>query len=358
MKYIKFFEELDNMTYLSAADKLKDKHPLRSINLINWVKEKQNLTHDRIYPHKFNIDNIQFSVKDVVLNTVEYDGDKIYVYAVIFFSKTENYVLVLGIREKIERSSISGLLVRKYDINKFRIYRHWKSDLAGNFQENFAFEDRRDAYEFKKLLLEESDEEYISVIKNVKINDLYVSKVSEELDSNTYLSAADKLRKHHPKRSKELEEWSSKVSDNLIDRIYHHKFKINCDEMNGEFSITNASSEKSWSLLHRHMHISSGQNEGVIFHIDMSSKIYNIELEIRVFNFNSEYSSVTDLSCVNVEVWKKTDKSGNDTRMNSEDFKFDNRKDAYEMRRFLIEDFPEHRELLLKTSVNDFYESK
>ena len=73
MKYIKKFnEELDNETYLSAADKLKHNHPNRSKKLKDYVKTKSDL--------ESNIYNILFygDVTGTAKAKLVSDGVKIY----------------------------------------------------------------------------------------------------------------------------------------------------------------------------------------------------------------------------------------------------------------------------------------
>ena len=57
MKHIKTINELLKSTYLSAAQQLRNKHGKRSKELIDWAaKSGQDVTQDRIYPHRFLFD--------------------------------------------------------------------------------------------------------------------------------------------------------------------------------------------------------------------------------------------------------------------------------------------------------------
>ena len=88
-----------------------------------------------------------------------------------------------------------------------------------------------------------------------------------ELNTSTYLSAADKLKDQHPKRAELIRKWAQHRSEIIADRIFIHKFKIDLDPVE-EFEITDC-------------RIGTGLWNRRSIEICLSSHITNVILDIR-----------------------------------------------------------------------------
>jgi hypothetical protein len=183
MKHIKKIDELFKSTLMSAHDKLKTLHPTRASNLKDWADEKgesefSKFHVDRIYPYKFvfsNISNLS-DVKDQFLGSF--------------------YITDVEKDETIETQRYFGVLV--YMMNDFGqkiyIYLSFTNGIATNtgivnfkikfgkdykYERGFRFEDRRDALQFKKFLVEDGLPEVgisQSIVSNISINQLFTTK--------------------------------------------------------------------------------------------------------------------------------------------------------------------------------------
>ena len=177
MKHIKKIDELFKSTLMSAHDKLKTLHPTRASNLKDWAGERgesefSKFNVDRIYPYKFVFSNIS-NLSDV---KEEFLGS----FNITNIEKMPNL-----------RNEFFGVMV--YMMNDFgqKIYIHFTFTNAevSNFkirfgpdyryERAFRFEDRRDALQFKKFLVEDGLSEVgisKSLVSNIGINQLYKSE--------------------------------------------------------------------------------------------------------------------------------------------------------------------------------------
>lgn len=161
-----------------------------------------------------------------------------------------------------------------------------------------------------------------------------------ELFKSTYKSAADQLRSGHPTRSKNImghaeEKGESDLKGDHIERQWPHKFTFNNEplqdikeELLGSFVII--SSEKETGLREGY--------EGV--HIDMMNDWGQKVRLIISWGLNNFFK---------FKIYYRFD-SGNYTK--ERDFKFNNRKDALQLRRYLIE-FYDDNELKIRKDPRD-----
>jgi len=175
-----------------------------------------------------------------------------------------------------------------------------------------------------------------------------------ELNTSTYLSAADKLKDQHPKRAELIRKWAQHRSEIRADRIFIHKFKIDLDPVE-EFEITDC-------------RIGTGLWNRRSIEICLSSHITNVILDIRwepIPDNADDFMGRRDI-WVQTEVgvmslWKCIDNNrGNDTII-SHNFLFNNRQDAIQLKKFLMEEYSNNNEMLnviKKLRINQLYESK
>jgi len=179
-------------------------------------------------------------------------------------------------------------------------------------------------------------------------------RLFEELNIPTYLSAADKLRDGHPKRAEALRKWAELQSGIKVDRIFAHKFKIDLDPVE-EFEITDSK-------------LNMGSFNRRIIEVYLSSHITNIVIEFRweplPENANDFVIRVYEEEGI-MSLWKNFDKDRRtDTLISingSRKFLFGNRRDAVQLKRFLIEEYSNNKEILegiKNININDLYESK
>ena len=175
MKHIKKIDELFKSTLMSAHDKQKTLHPTRASNLKDWAGEKgesefSKFHVDRIYPYKFVFSNIS-NLSDV---KEEFLGS----FYITNIEKVPNL-----------RDGYFGVLV--YMMNDFgqkiQIYlsftntgiSNFKIKFGTDYKREFRFEDRRDALQFKKFLVEDGLPEVgisQSIVSNISINQLFTTK--------------------------------------------------------------------------------------------------------------------------------------------------------------------------------------
>ena len=181
MKHIKSISELYKSTLRSAAEKLKGQHPTRSSNIMNWADEKgesefSKLHVDRDYPHPFQFNNQSLQeVKD------EHLLGKFYITGSYEATGSGYY----GISVKM--MSDWGHLVEIYLVSEENTDNYLKMSirfgpLKGNkpkFKRDFLFDNRKDALQFKKYLIEMYDSEELDFgfdPHDIKINKLYYTE--------------------------------------------------------------------------------------------------------------------------------------------------------------------------------------
>ena len=163
MKHLKDINELYKGTYQRAAVRLKQEHPHRYKKLSDWAKEKgdPNNNIDRIHPYRFVFENYKqfsdMSNRDNFLGyfsitNIKKDGVKM-----VVVSMSSSY------GEEISISIDNG--------NYMKIY--W----ADGFHERwFLFENRKDALEFRKFIVDQDD---VELNFTININRIYTTKYDE-----------------------------------------------------------------------------------------------------------------------------------------------------------------------------------
>ncbi len=171
-----------------------------------------------------------------------------------------------------------------------------------------------------------------------------------ELHTSTYLSAADKLKDRHPKRAREIKKWANQISDMKIDRIFPHKFRIDLDPIE-EFEITDCK-------IHNHY------REQYI-EVYLSSHLTNIVIEVHYQPLPEDahdFERRTYEEIGLMTLWKNIDVDNRDRdRLLTQNFVFDNRQDAFKLKKFLLEEYSNNSvmlELVKNLNINRFYESK
>lgn len=185
MKHLKKIDELLKSTYLSAARGLSISHSKRAEELKRWAAEKgESEKIERIYPHRFNFKNDSIEVwKNVI-----YDDE--YFFVTNIKQRTE------GLREEyVEfqigfRSNYGHNIVLSFSYNYLRTRDeepgNWNRIKFESFGDDgvgrtYQFLSRKEAYEFKKCLLEWIEDEklpneYTKILKSISLNKFYISK--------------------------------------------------------------------------------------------------------------------------------------------------------------------------------------
>ena len=186
MKHIKPIRELYKSTFKSAADQLKTQHPSRSSNLMKWSHEKgesefKKKNVDRDWPHPFEFKNKDLQgTKDNFLGKFYITGSE------------ERYGLREGyhiIRVKM-MSEWGNHVVIEFIYGDYRIENDYFSfkikfgPLSENgepkyVREKFLFDNRKDALQFKKYLVELDENDELDFAKDpneFRINNFYTTE--------------------------------------------------------------------------------------------------------------------------------------------------------------------------------------
>lgn len=176
MKFIKQYKtfELNDETYLSAADKLKRNHPDRSNRLRKWVDDRQNIDIDYLDPRPMNAMGGIYYITNVLVYDYNEDGNKTIVVDLESVSDTYN----LTITNYRGDNDYTGI---KYDITTYGTpwgmpgYSTKKDDstlgmLGNEFPQVFYFSDRKSARTFMDIVRKESNETLL-----FSVNDIYKS---------------------------------------------------------------------------------------------------------------------------------------------------------------------------------------
>jgi len=179
MKHLKKIDELFKSTYKSAADKLKRKHPMRSKIIMNWAEEKgdselKKFHIDRQWPHKFEFDNE--SLVDIK------DDYFLGSFSIIEFSKPSLRQGYEGVFVEMINDWGQRLMIRvSWSYLEYENWFNMKINFDysnGKYQgeRDFEFNNRKDAIQFKKYLIEiyENDEIHLNKSpRDISINSLY-----------------------------------------------------------------------------------------------------------------------------------------------------------------------------------------
>jgi hypothetical protein len=186
MKYLKHINELYKKTYSSAADKLKEKHPSRSAQLDKWAEEKGNpemIDKDFYHPFTFISNPTISDMKDdkmwrgkfYIKGSEDKPSGWAQGYRGFNVFMTSEYGMELNLQ----------CAYSIYDQNYFAMKLSWDK----YNRPNFTFDNRKDALEFRKYLVEDLSkdlglEDYLVQVKDGKeipadrlsINKLYSTK--------------------------------------------------------------------------------------------------------------------------------------------------------------------------------------
>lgn len=184
MKHIKSISELYKSTYRSAAEKLKGQHPSRSSNLMNWADTKgesefSKFDVDRDYPHPFEFNNKSLQdVKDeyflgkfYITGSYEATGLRpgFYGINVKMMSEWGNLVEIYLVSD-LEPDSYLKMAIRFGEV---------EGDKPKFKRDDFLFDNRKDAVQFKKYLIEMYDNDELDFAfdpHDIKINKLYYTE--------------------------------------------------------------------------------------------------------------------------------------------------------------------------------------
>jgi len=178
MKHIKTINELLKSTYLSAARELSNKHGKRSKELIDWAaKGGQDVTQDRIYPHRFLFDG---SFKDEYYFITS--------YSLVIGTETSNKFLRFNIHmdsnwgnKEVFTLVFKILTTDRYNIDKNRLEFYFKSHSFENKDSKIGRQNANQILKFFKECWEDdlSQGDYNGFeIKGLSVNKLYKSEPS------------------------------------------------------------------------------------------------------------------------------------------------------------------------------------
>lgn len=170
MKHIKTINELLKSTYLSAARQLGNKHGKRSKELIDWAaKSGQDVTQDRIYPHRFLFDG-------------SFEGEYYFItsYSLISETETSNKFLRFNIHMNSNWGSKEDftLIFRILEVSK-KLEFYYKSDSFENKDSKIGRQNANHIMKFFKECWEDdlSQGDYNGFeIKGLSVNRLYKSE--------------------------------------------------------------------------------------------------------------------------------------------------------------------------------------
>jgi hypothetical protein len=178
-------DELLKSTYISAASGLQSSHPKRAAELKKWALEKgESVKIDRIYPHRFDFKN------DSIMGWKDELYDDEYFFVTEIKQKTSGLNSGYADFKIYFKSNYGNTIILSFSYNYLKTEHHkpggWYRIRFENFNDkkvehNFEFVSRKEAYEFKKCLVEwmedeELSNEYIDPLKSISINKLYVTK--------------------------------------------------------------------------------------------------------------------------------------------------------------------------------------
>ena len=188
MKHIKSISELYKSTLRSAAEKLKYQHPSRSSNLMNWADTKGESEFSKVdvgrdYPHPFQFNNKSLQdVKDDLLGKFYITGSYetlglrsgYYGINVRMMSEWGNLVEIYLVSEKNPDSYLK-MLIRFGPLEEYQM-----GIVVPKFKrDTFLFDNRKDALQFKKYLIEICGSGELNVgfdPHDIKINKLYYTE--------------------------------------------------------------------------------------------------------------------------------------------------------------------------------------
>ena len=202
MKHIKkiddiIFEKLYKSTYLDAHNKLKNLHPDRSSKLKEWgdqqgTSEFSKNEVDRVWPHKFVLHNNSlishakenflgyFSITGMYLRD-SVDNNP-YLYVQMMNDYGQKVEICLDVFQDKQHFQLRRIVIR------WGLYDYTDSQSGDSYIRNkymidgFLFNNRKDALQFKRYLIEEglpdidAEKGLQKFISSIRVNDLYTTK--------------------------------------------------------------------------------------------------------------------------------------------------------------------------------------
>jgi hypothetical protein len=168
MKYLKKIDELYKSTYKSAADKLLRKHKKRSEDIMKWAGERgeselKKKDVEREYPHAFSFTNKD--LEDLNLLGKFFITDS--------YCVEENGYIMPATNISINMISEWGLKINLELVIENETYEllRFKIKFNNKYERKFLFNNRKDAIELRRYLIQNVDEEFTKL----RINDIYTS---------------------------------------------------------------------------------------------------------------------------------------------------------------------------------------
>jgi len=193
MKHIKkiddiIFEKLHKSTYMNAHDKLSHQHKERANKLKDWAMDKgksefSKMEADRVWPHKFVFSNYKSMVDPN--NSIRRKVDGYFsIVGMDIDSNTRNYrTYNVSLMSDYGRKLTISLKLYVHDSGEKRFTQFQKMMVRwGEYYEmEFSFENRIDALQFKRYIVEEGlpdmnvTEEEIKFVSLLSVNQLYTT---------------------------------------------------------------------------------------------------------------------------------------------------------------------------------------
>lgn len=173
MKHLLKLDELYKSTYKSAADKLKYRHKKRSEEIMRWAEERgkselQKKHIEREHPYSFSFNSCK-SLSDI---KEKFLGEFYITNNDMTGGATHNHQVQIimtsdwGIKISIKITYI----VSTFKVTSCKILFNYQSGKF-NSERDFLFNNRKDAIEIRKYLVENVS----SIFKNMSLNDIYTS---------------------------------------------------------------------------------------------------------------------------------------------------------------------------------------
>lgn len=178
MKYLKTIQELKSDTYLSAADKLEDLHPVRAKKLRQYVDDQQKVDINYLDPRPFHINNDIYYITNITNKEYEAgegvlpEGELIKRIDIEFKSTTtrdEKVSIILYNNEEFIKDDID---LDGSPINRIRLLynNEWGEEVERILSRSFFFDNRKEARAFITIIENELDIKLL-----IKPNQIYKS---------------------------------------------------------------------------------------------------------------------------------------------------------------------------------------
>jgi len=177
MKYLKSINELLKSTLVSASAKAsKYEQRVKSDKFLKHADEKgENVPVDRIFPHAFTFDHVTDSSFRYYVKPYTEDSKPPYFYITDWKMKSDsmtdnkkNYNVYFDV---IFKSNYGKTLTLGCVLSNDNTFRSWFNEGGSNTYFKFSSNNRKDAVQFKKFLLEELTPEFLEDIEEYSCDD-------------------------------------------------------------------------------------------------------------------------------------------------------------------------------------------